>query len=247
MNIRRRPNRSAARPPRISRPPKAIAYAVMIHCTASAGNPSSVSMDGSATLTMLKSRTTMNAAVRMRARVTPRSRAGRGPGAAAGGGTAGGAGCPDGRTDRGAGRADRGAGRADRGAGRADRGAGRAGEEIRWLDWVGSLAQGIAREHPPFRYATSRFFAVRCNLMDGAGIPPDRREVGHAPPGPDLPGRRGRPRSEEADRAILAAATELLAERGLGGMSMEEVAAWAGVGKATVYRRWGSRGALAID
>jgi AcrR family transcriptional regulator len=61
------------------------------------------------------------------------------------------------------------------------------------------------------------------------------------------PGKRGRPRSEEADRAILSAATELLAERGLSGMSMEEVAARAGVGKATVYRRWSSRGALALD
>jgi AcrR family transcriptional regulator len=58
---------------------------------------------------------------------------------------------------------------------------------------------------------------------------------------------RGRPRSEEADRAILSAATGLLAERGLAGMSMEEVAARAGVGKATVYRRWPSRGALALD
>ena len=58
---------------------------------------------------------------------------------------------------------------------------------------------------------------------------------------------RGRPRSEAADRAILRAATDLLAERGLAGMSMEEVAARAGVGKATVYRRWRSRGALALD
>lgn len=59
--------------------------------------------------------------------------------------------------------------------------------------------------------------------------------------------RRGRPRSEEADRAILGAATELLAERGLAGMSIEEVAARAGVGKATIYRRWRSRGTLALD
>ena len=82
--------------------------------------------------------------------------------------------------------------------------------------------------------------------MDGCTYSP-AAEVGHSSPGPDGPGRRGRPRSEEADRAILAAATQLLAERGLGGMSMEEVAARAGVGKATVYRRWGSRGALALD
>ena len=57
----------------------------------------------------------------------------------------------------------------------------------------------------------------------------------------------GRPRSAEADLSILEAATVILAERGLAGMSMEEVAARAGVGKATVYRRWPSRGALALD
>lgn len=61
------------------------------------------------------------------------------------------------------------------------------------------------------------------------------------------PARRGRPRSEQADRDILRAATQILAERGLGGMSIEEVAARAGVGKATIYRRWPSRGALALD
>jgi AcrR family transcriptional regulator len=61
------------------------------------------------------------------------------------------------------------------------------------------------------------------------------------------PARRGRPRSEQADRAILRAAAELLAERGLSGLSIEEVAARAGVGKATIYRRWPSRGALALE
>ncbi|MBV9446924.1 MAG: TetR/AcrR family transcriptional regulator [Streptosporangiaceae bacterium] len=58
---------------------------------------------------------------------------------------------------------------------------------------------------------------------------------------------RGRPRSSEADRAILAAASSLLAERGLAAMSIEEVAARAGVGKATIYRRWPSKGLLALD
>jgi len=57
----------------------------------------------------------------------------------------------------------------------------------------------------------------------------------------------GRPRSAEAGTAILKAASDLLVEKGLLGMSMEEVAARAGVGKATVYRRWPSRGALALD
>lgn len=59
--------------------------------------------------------------------------------------------------------------------------------------------------------------------------------------------RRGRPRSQEADQAILSAAGQVLAERGLGGMSIEEVAARAGVAKTTIYRRWTSRGTLALD
>ena len=40
---------------------------------------------------------------------------------------------------------------------------------------------------------------------------------------------------------------ELLAERGLAAMSIEEVAARAGVGKTTIYRRWPSKGLLALD
>jgi AcrR family transcriptional regulator len=61
------------------------------------------------------------------------------------------------------------------------------------------------------------------------------------------PARRGRPRSQQADRAILEAAAQILAERGFGGMTMEEVASRAGVGKTTIYRRWSSRGTLALD
>jgi AcrR family transcriptional regulator len=59
--------------------------------------------------------------------------------------------------------------------------------------------------------------------------------------------QRGRPRSPEADRAILAATADLLASRGLAAMSIEEIAARAGVGKATIYRRWPSKGLLALD
>jgi AcrR family transcriptional regulator len=58
---------------------------------------------------------------------------------------------------------------------------------------------------------------------------------------------RGRPRSQQADRAILTATVELLADRGLAAMSIEEVAARAGVGKTTIYRRWPSKGLLALD
>jgi AcrR family transcriptional regulator len=59
--------------------------------------------------------------------------------------------------------------------------------------------------------------------------------------------KRGRPRSERARQAILAAAIDLLLERGLRAMSMEEVAERAGVGKATIYRWWDTKDLLALD
>lgn len=61
------------------------------------------------------------------------------------------------------------------------------------------------------------------------------------------PGGRGRPLSAETERAILQATTELLAERGLAATTIEEIAARAHVGKASVYRRWTSKGTLAFD
>ena len=57
----------------------------------------------------------------------------------------------------------------------------------------------------------------------------------------------GRPRSVEDDRAILRATVDLLADEGYGGVTMEGVAALAGVGKATVYRRWASKSDLVVD
>lgn len=57
----------------------------------------------------------------------------------------------------------------------------------------------------------------------------------------------GRPRSPAADQAILRAAVDLLADDGYAGMTMEGVAARAGVSKATVYRRWPSKSALVVD
>jgi AcrR family transcriptional regulator len=79
--------------------------------------------------------------------------------------------------------------------------------------------------------------------MKGGHIPVQAQSV----PENSAGGRRGRPRSQEADRAILAAARQLLAEGGLAAMSFEEVAARSGVAKTTIYRRWTSRGALALD
>ncbi|MDP9247557.1 MAG: TetR/AcrR family transcriptional regulator [Candidatus Dormibacteraeota bacterium] len=59
--------------------------------------------------------------------------------------------------------------------------------------------------------------------------------------------RTGRPRSERTEKAILAATSQLLAESGLAAMTIEGVAERAGVGKASIYRRWPTRGALAFD
>ena len=59
--------------------------------------------------------------------------------------------------------------------------------------------------------------------------------------------RRGRPRSETARRKVLAAARALLAERGLPGLTVEGIAARAGVGKPTIYRHWPNAQAVAMD
>jgi AcrR family transcriptional regulator len=59
--------------------------------------------------------------------------------------------------------------------------------------------------------------------------------------------RSGRPRDPLRDAAILDACTELLLSEGYDRLSMDAIAARAGVGKATVYRRWPSKGAVVID
>jgi AcrR family transcriptional regulator len=51
----------------------------------------------------------------------------------------------------------------------------------------------------------------------------------------------GRPRSTQADEAILGAALELLARNGYRALTMEAVRERSGVGKATLYRRYGSK------
>jgi AcrR family transcriptional regulator len=52
---------------------------------------------------------------------------------------------------------------------------------------------------------------------------------------------RGRPRSAEAEQAILDATLRMLGTRGVAGTTIEGVAADAGVGKTTIYRRWPSK------
>ena len=57
----------------------------------------------------------------------------------------------------------------------------------------------------------------------------------------------GRPRSAQAHKAIIDATLELLAEEGYQGLSIEAVAARAGVGKTTIYRRWSSKEELVME
>ncbi len=62
-----------------------------------------------------------------------------------------------------------------------------------------------------------------------------------------MTGRSGRSRSEEARVAILEATARLFAARGYDHLTIEGVAAEAGVGKQTIYRWWGSKSELVVD
>jgi hypothetical protein len=79
MNTRRRPNTSAALPPRSRNPPNASEYAVTIHCSVPWERRRSVAIDGSATLTIEMSRTTTKNATQTSASARQR----RGSGASA--------------------------------------------------------------------------------------------------------------------------------------------------------------------
>ncbi|HET6953333.1 MAG TPA: TetR/AcrR family transcriptional regulator [Acidimicrobiales bacterium] len=74
-----------------------------------------------------------------------------------------------------------------------------------------------------------------------AAAPPDPCDCG---PGERRPGR---PRDARAADAIMCAAVEVLAERGPAGFTVDAVAARAGCGKATIYRRWPSRASLMLE
>jgi AcrR family transcriptional regulator len=58
---------------------------------------------------------------------------------------------------------------------------------------------------------------------------------------------RGRPRRADARREIVEATLALLAERGFQAATMDAIAARAGVGKNTIYRRWDSKEELIAD
>lgn len=63
---------------------------------------------------------------------------------------------------------------------------------------------------------------------------------------PETVRRPGRPRSERAEQAILDAALDAITDSGIDGVSCEDVAARAGVGKNTLYRRWPGKEDLLI-
>jgi AcrR family transcriptional regulator len=75
--------------------------------------------------------------------------------------------------------------------------------------------------------------------LDGDPAADDERA-----PGPQR--RPGRPRSERAEQAIIDATIEAIGENGIDGVRCEDVAARAGVGKATLYRRWPGKEDLLI-
>src|SRR3712207_5817173 len=68
-------------------------------------------------------------------------------------------------------------------------------------------------------------------------------------PGTELPSPRrgGRPRDPSRDEAIRAALLRLLGEVGYGALTMDALAQEAGVGKATIYRRWRTKQDLVVD
>jgi AcrR family transcriptional regulator len=72
-------------------------------------------------------------------------------------------------------------------------------------------------------------------------VPAAKRHRNSSPP------TMGRPRSEDADAAILQAAVKLLDERGYHAMTVDDIASVAGVGKQTIYRRWQSKAAVVLE
>ncbi|GGT65657.1 TetR/AcrR family transcriptional regulator [Streptomyces purpureus] len=80
--------------------------------------------------------------------------------------------------------------------------------------------------------------------MEGAHIPGGHRHpVAQGAAGTVRPGGR----TARTRARVLAAAGEILTEKGFTGLDLAQVAARAGVGRTTVHRRWGSAAALVAD
>jgi len=78
--------------------------------------------------------------------------------------------------------------------------------------------------------------------------PPDQPDgaKGREPRKPGSGRGPGRPRNAAHDTAIVEAAQELLDQTGYNSLTIDGVAARAGVGRPTIYRRWPSKAALVI-
>jgi AcrR family transcriptional regulator len=74
-----------------------------------------------------------------------------------------------------------------------------------------------------------------------------RTDIAASTPPPAAARPIGRPREARADRAIISAALELMAEHGVQSLRVEDVARHAGVGKATIYRRYRSKEQLVTE
>jgi AcrR family transcriptional regulator len=120
-------------------------------------------------------------------------------------------------------------------------------------------ADAVAQQAPNVRVAPSPAPAPAPGGWD-CGVSPDdgpadaqdadARDMGAHGEGHEThesAGRRpGRPRSERAEQAIIDATIEAMGECGIDGVRCEDVAARAGVGKATLYRRWPGKEDLLI-
>jgi EmrB/QacA subfamily drug resistance transporter len=153
------------------------------------------------------------------------------------------------------------AGGIDRIAGRFGLTGTRAGREPgRQRTGVRTRREGLVRRRPRPRPASRRrrrgLGRIR-RLPVPAGQRPPTRQCRPTPRGGTGAGGRlvnavvdpprGRPRNEACTGEIMIAALELVAEVGIAGLTMDGVAARAGVGKATIYRRWSSKEALMLD
>jgi AcrR family transcriptional regulator len=97
--------------------------------------------------------------------------------------------------------------------------------------------------------SSSEFSADARPSGEPAAAPADSASGTAAPAtdgAPQVRRKRGRPRDPGADGRILAAASALILMRGFESMTVDEVASSAGVGKATVYRRWARKEDLAV-